>query len=100
MTYTQDSPIPTMTSSEHHISLRNRKRMDVTAVKAMERFDTEEFFVRTGQGFLTIKGTDLRIVHLDVDKGMLSLEGLVESVHYNEDGGKDATKGILQKLFG
>lgn len=43
MTYTQDSPIPTMTSSEHHISLRNRKRMDVTAVKAMERFDTEEF---------------------------------------------------------
>jgi len=74
--------------------------MDVTAVKAMERFDAEEFFVRTSQGFMTIKGADLRIVHLDVDKGLLSLEGLVQSVQYTEDGGKDPAKGILHKLFG
>lgn len=100
MTYTQESPVSSLTSSDHHIALRNRKRMDVTAVKAMERFDAEEFFVRTSQGFMTIKGADLRIVHLDVDKGLLSLEGLVQSVHYTEDGGKDPAKGILQKLFG
>lgn len=100
MTYTQETPMSTLSSSDHHVSLRNRKRMDVTAVKAMERFDAEEFFVRTSQGFLTIKGSDLRIVHLDVDKGLLSLEGVVESVHYNEDAGKDPGKGILHKLFG
>lgn len=37
MTYTQETPLSSLTSTDHHISLRNRKRMDVTAVKAMER---------------------------------------------------------------
>lgn len=88
--------IPT---GDHVVSMRNRKRMDLTSVKAIERFDQEEFCVRTAQGLLFIKGQELRIVHLDVDKGLLTIDGYVSSLHYDEEE-KGDTKSLLHKLFG
>lgn len=95
----QESNRYSITSGDHLVTVRNRKRMDMTSVKEIERFDQEEFYVRTGQGFLLIRGEDLRIVHLDVDKGLLTLEGSVKSFQYDdaEDG---LSKGFLHKLFG
>ena len=94
-----DSPTYTIPSGDHLISLRNRKRMDLTSVKEIERFDQEEFSVRTSQGQLQIKGEDLRIVHLDVDKGLLTLEGNVRALNYDEDD-RLGSKNLLHKLFG
>lgn len=74
--------------------------MDLTSVKAIERFDQQEFYVRTSQGTLHIKGEDLKIVHLDVDKGLLTLEGIVRSMEYDEEQSSDGARGLLHKLFG
>ena len=74
--------------------------MDMTSVKSIERFDQEEFFIKTTQGFLLIRGEELRIVHLDVEKGLLTLEGNIKTIQYDElDEGLNS-KGILHKLFG
>ncbi|MFC5559985.1 sporulation protein YabP [Ureibacillus thermophilus] len=89
----------TITSGDHLVTVRNRKRMDMTSVKEIERFDQEEFYVRTSQGHLLIRGEDLRIVHLDVDKGLLTLEGNVKALQYDDDE-NGLTKGFLHKLFG
>ncbi|MFX3673698.1 MAG: sporulation protein YabP [Paenisporosarcina sp.] len=89
----------TIPSGDHVISLRNRKRMDLTSVKSIERFNQEEFAVRTSQGHLSIKGEELRIVHLDVDKGLLTLEGHVKIFQYDEED-EEQGKNFLHKLFG
>ncbi|MFF5996836.1 MULTISPECIES: sporulation protein YabP [unclassified Lysinibacillus] len=89
----------TIPSGDHLVTLRNRKRMDMTSVKEIERFDQEEFFVRTSQGHLLIRGEELRIVHLDVDKGLLTLEGMVKTVQYDEEE-SGLSKSLLHKLFG
>lgn len=86
-------------SGDHLVSLRNRKRMDMTSVKAIERFDQEEFVVKTSQGQLIIRGEELRIVHLDVDKGLLTLEGEVKLLQYDDED-RVLSKSILNKLFG
>ncbi len=89
----------TIPSGEHLVTMRNRKRLDMTSIKEIERFDQEEFSIRTSQGQLLIRGEELRIVHLDVDKGLLTLEGLIKVVQYDEE---DSTlsKSLLHKLFG
>ena len=93
-----DSPTYAIPSGDHVVRMRNRKRMDITSVKSIDRFDQEEFLVRTSQGLLQINGEELRIVHLDVDKGLLTLEGTVRLLQYYED---DAgSRGFLHKLFG
>lgn len=89
----------TIPSGDHVVSLRNRKRMDLTSVKSIERFNSEEFVVRTSQGHLNIKGEDLRIVHLDVDKGLLTLEGQIKVFQYDEED-EEQGKNFLHKLFG
>jgi len=89
----------TIPSGDHVVSLRNRKRMDLTSVKSIERFNQEEFVVRTSQGHLNIKGEDLRIVHLDVDKGLLTLEGQIKVFQYDEED-EEQGKNFLHKLFG
>ena len=99
MTLHQESNRYTITSGDHLVTVRNRKRMDMTSVKEIERFDQEEFYIRTSQGYLLIRGEELRIVHLDVDKGLLTLEGNVKMLQYDEEE-NGSTKGFLHKLFG
>ncbi|REB11426.1 sporulation protein YabP [Sporosarcina sp. BI001-red] len=93
-----ESPAYTIPSGDHVVTMRNRKRMDLTSVKTIDRFDQEEFLVRTSQGMLTIKGEELRIVHLDVDKGLLTLEGTVATLQYDEE--ETGSRNFLHKLFG
>lgn len=93
-----DNPTYTIPSGDHVVTMRNRKRMDLTSVKSIDRFDQEEFIVRTSQGVLQIQGEELRIVHLDVDKGLLTLEGTVRLLQYDED--DVGSRGFLHKLFG
>ena len=99
MTLQKESNSYTFTSTDHLLTVRNRKRIDMTSVKSIDRFDQEEFYVRTSQGFLLIRGEELRIVHLDVDKGLLTIEGHVKQFQYDEE---DApmSKSFLHKLFG
>ncbi|HLG26279.1 MULTISPECIES: sporulation protein YabP [Paenisporosarcina] len=99
MQYQAEHASITIPSGDHVVSLRNRKRMDLTSVKSIERFDAEEFVVRTSQGHLNIKGEELRIVHLDVDKGLLTLEGLVRTFQYDDED-REPSRNFLHKLFG
>ncbi|WP_427137895.1 YabP/YqfC family sporulation protein [Psychrobacillus psychrodurans] len=96
MQYQAENQTITIPSGDHLISLRNRKRMDLTSVKSIERFDQQEFYVRTSQGILHIKGEDLKIVHLDV----VTLEGIVRAMQYDEEQSLDGARGLLHKLFG
>lgn len=93
-----DSSTYAIPSGDHVVTMRNRKRMDLTSVKSIDRFDQEEFLVRTSQGVLQIRGEELRIVHLDVDKGLLTLEGTIKTLEYDED--DSSSRGFLHKLFG
>ncbi len=99
MVLEETNRFPTNTS-DHLLTIRNRKRIDMTAIKMIERFDQEEFSIHTAQGYLVIRGEGLKIVHLDVDKGLLTLEGNVKNVQYDEPADENSSKGLLHKLFG
>jgi sporulation protein YabP len=98
MQYQADNPTYTIPSGDHVVTMRNRKRMDLTSVKSIDRFDQEEFLIRTSQGLMQITGEELRIVHLDVDKGLLTLEGAVGTIQYDDE--ESGSKSFLHKLFG
>lgn len=72
----------------------------MTSVKSIERFDQEEFSIITGAGSLLVRGEGLKIVHLDVDKGLLTLEGNVKQIQYDSSHDEQLSKGLLAKLFG
>lgn len=84
---------------EHDVIMRGRRFLDITGVKQVDSFDNEEFLLETVMGFLAIKGENLQMKNLDVDKGVVSIKGKIfELVYLDEQPGEKA-KGIFSKLF-
>lgn len=85
---------------EQILTLNNRKRLEITGVKKLESLNKTEFFVDTILGLLLVKGEDLEMQHLDIEKGILWIIGRVSSLSYlDEDTNKKKDEGFFKKLF-
>jgi len=89
----------TKSAPEHDLIMRGRRLIEITGVKQVESFDSEEFLLETVMGFLAIRGQNLQMKNLDVGKGIVSIKGKVFDIVYldDHDGGK--AKGFFGKLF-
>lgn len=87
------------TVPDHDVIMRGRRLLDITGVKQVESFDNEEFLLETVMGFLAIKGQNLQMKNLDVDKGIVSIKGKVFELVYLDDQHGEKAKGFFSKLF-
>lgn len=87
------------TVPEHDVIMRGRKLLDITGVKQVESFDNEEFLLETNMGFLAIKGQNLQMKNLDVEKGIVSIKGKIFDLVYLDEQHGEKTKGFFSKLF-
>ncbi|WML42528.1 sporulation protein YabP [Neobacillus sp. PS3-40] len=84
---------------DHDVIMRGRKLLEITGVKQVESFDNEEFLLETTMGFLAIKGQNLQMKNLDVDKGIVSIKGKIFELVYLDDQHGEKAKGFFSKLF-
>lgn len=87
------------TVQEHDVVMRSRRLLDITGVKQVESFDNEEFLLETVMGFLAIRGQNLQMKNLDVDKGIVSIKGKVFDIVYLDEQHAEKAKGFFSKLF-
>ncbi|KPV44655.1 hypothetical protein AN477_06705 [Alicyclobacillus ferrooxydans] len=89
----------TMTPSEgHDVSIRGRKNIEVTGVSSVESFDVNQFSLITSGGPLAIRGTNLHMKHLDLEEGVVVIEGTLSSLDYTVDG-KNSKKSLAKRLL-
>ncbi|WP_055105398.1 sporulation protein YabP [Paenibacillus ihumii] len=81
------------------VRLFQRKLLEISGVLNVESFDSEEFLLQTELGHLTIRGQNLHIKNLNLEQGLVSIEGLVNSLSYLDPGSQPGSKGLLGKLF-
>lgn len=81
------------------IKMLNRKILEISGVLNVESFDAEEFLLETECGFLTIKGQNLHIKNLNLEQGLVAIEGLVNELAYVDGASQSKSKGLLGKLF-
>jgi sporulation protein YabP len=87
-------------SSQHRLIILNRESMDVTGVLHVDSFDDEEVILETEQGILAIRGEELHIKQLNLEKGELAIEGLILELAYSDDKRfRDRGKGLFERLF-
>ncbi len=84
---------------EHDIIMRSRRTLEITGVKQVESFDNEEFLLETVMGFLSVKGQNLQMKNLDVDKGIVSIKGKIFEIIYLDEHHTEKAKGFFSKLF-
>ena len=68
----------------HKITLTNRKSGNFTGVLDVISFDITEILLETEQGMLHVKGKDLHVNRLNLEKGEVDIEGVIESFSYSQ----------------
>jgi len=96
--YYESTP-PKSSVPDHDVIMRGRKLLEITGVKQVESFDNEEFLLETSMGFLAIKGQNLQMKNLDVEKGIVSIKGKIFDLVYLDEQHGEKAKGFFSKLF-
>ena len=78
-------PYEEMRPVGHHLVLEERESLTVSGVEEVESFDENTIVMVTVQGVLIVRGEELHIEKLSLDGGDLKVEGMVESLTYEED---------------
>mgnify|MGYP003312844732 CR=1 FL=1 len=92
--------INSMNNKNHKITMTNRRMCLLTGVKDVLAFDIHEVLLETEQGMLTMKGDDLHVNRLTLDKGEVDVDGRIDSFTYSEQpltGNKG--ESLLTRLF-
>lgn len=88
------------TVSGHKCNITDRKKVSLTGIKNVISFDTEEVLLDTALGGLMIKGKELHINQLSLDRGIVDVDGNVDALVYSNKSPADSTaKGIMSRLF-
>lgn len=92
MAYDSTAPAP------HHVTLEDRRRLTVSGVEDVERFDENTIVLSTSRGAMTVSGEELHIEKLSLDGGELRVEGEIDAITYEEERGERGG-GFLARLL-
>lgn len=87
-------------SRQHRINLTNRQTCTINGVSDVLSFDVGEVLLETDQGMLMIKGSDLHVSRLTLEKGEVDVDGKIDSLTYSENvsvGSK--AESLFSRLF-
>ena len=88
------------TTVAHKLSLLGRNKGTITGVVDVLSFDIHEILLETSMGMLLIKGNDMHVNRLNLEKGEVDVDGKIDSLTYS-DGGSYTKSGesFLGRLF-
>ena len=72
-------------TAPHHVILEGRESLSVSGVEEVESFDENTIIMTSVKGTLVVRGEDLHIEKLSLDGGDLRVEGVVDSLSYEDD---------------
>ena len=82
----------------HILILDGRKRLEITGVRDVTRFDEQTAELSTVLGDLIVDGSGLRIEVFDTEKGLVTISGNVRGMDYYDS--VSETAGKKRGFFG
>ena len=84
----------------HKIVLDMRNTCEITGVLDVISFDEEEVILETVEGIVTIKGKELHVNRLTLEKGELDMDGVFHSFMYKDgDSYHKPNESLLKRLL-
>jgi len=84
-------------ASTHCLSIENRRKMSLNGVTDVSGFNENTVLLKTSMGRLAIQGEGLHIGRIDLDLGLLELEGKISELAYSD---ASCAETFWQRLFG
>ena len=83
------------TFSESKVTLINRQNLAITGVEKVVSANSEVVNLLVSGSKMCIEGQNLYVAKLDIDQGIVVLEGLVDGIKY----GSPKKQPILKRMF-
>ncbi len=93
------NPLRFETSPYHNVLIKDRKTMELSGVKQIDSFDSNEFLLETTLGWMLITGKDLTLGKLDTEHGDVVIKGTIESLNYVSNKKGQERGSLLNRLF-
>ncbi len=88
------------TSRQHKVIITDRASGMLNGVLDILSFDINEILLETEQGMLMIKGKDLHVNRLTLEKGELDITGRIDSLLYSDIAQKGkSNESFFGRLF-
>jgi sporulation protein YabP len=81
----------------HNIILESRRKLSISGVTDVDRFDEDIIHIYSSLGEITVKGSDLHVVDLSVETGEMNIEGNIDSLVYGEN--RTSPLSFIAKIF-
>ena len=84
----------------HRLMMQNRSSLSITGIRDVVSFDENQVVLDTDMGLLTMKGKDLHVSRLTLEKGEVDRDGRIDSFTYSDvAGGGQKSESLLTRLF-
>lgn len=84
----------------HKVSLNARNTAAITGVKDVLSFDAGEVLLETEQGILMIRGNELHVNRLTLEKGEVDVDGRIDSLTYSDSNHYTKSgESLISRLF-
>lgn len=83
----------------HNLVLKDRKNLEISGVKCIDRFDAQEFLIETNQGWMLVHGKELSLAKLDTENGDVIIKGMIHAIEYISNKKSNAGESIFSRLF-
>ena len=83
----------------HRVLLENRKKAVITGVQEIHSFNENEVLLLSEAGKILLKGEQLHVRKLNLEKGDAEGEGRVDSLSYLTRNAHKKDESILKRMF-
>ena len=83
----------------HRVLLENRKKAVITGVQEIHSFNKNEVLLLSEAGKILLKGEQLHVRKLNLEKGDAEVEGRVDSLSYLTRNAHKKDESILKRMF-
>ncbi len=86
-------------SKGHRLVMENRELIELTGVQKVQSFDPKEIILETKLGILSVKGDQLGIKMLNLEEGLVDLQGSISALIYHRNPSDASRRGFLNRVF-
>lgn len=84
----------------HKLTVQNRSIGSLTGIRDVVAFDENQVILDTDMGLLTIKGRELHVSRLTLEKGEVDVDGTMDSMVYSSNEAyRKSGENLLRRLF-
>lgn len=80
----------------HSVYIQNRNEGTITGVEEVNEFDNNQISLNTCMGGIVIKGHELHVKRLNLEKGEVDIVGTVDSLSYTT---KKSNESLFKRMF-